>query len=128
VITAEPDLANLRNTKNLIDQLKRSRPNDPAPILVLNQVGLPKRPEIAIKDFGRAIELQPKIIVDFNAQLFGTAANNGQMIEEVSSTSEAAQSFRSLASLLTDRSEPASEHKSLLEPILSRLRLARIPG
>jgi pilus assembly protein CpaE len=128
VITAEPDLANLRNTKNLVDQLKRSRPNDPAPILVLNQVGLPKRPEIAIKDFGRAIELQPKIIVDFNAQLFGTAANNGQMIEEVSSTSEAAQSFRSLASLLTDRSEPASEHKSLLEPILSRLRLARIPG
>jgi pilus assembly protein CpaE len=56
VITAAPDLANLRNTKNLVDQLKGSRPNDRPPLLVLNQVGVPKRPEISVKDFeiGRA--------------------------------------------------------------------------
>ena len=125
VITAAPDLANLRNTKNLVDQLKGSRPNDRPPLLVLNQVGVPKRPEISVKDFGYAIELEPKIVIDFDAKLFGTAANNGQMIEEVSDRSKAADGFRSLANLLTDRSEPKSEHQSILAPILARLGLTK---
>ena len=125
VLTAAPDLANLRNTKNLLDQLKGSRPNDRAPLLVLNQVGVPKRPEISVKDFGYAIELEPKIVIDFDAQLFGTAANNGQMIEEVSDKSKAADAFRNLANILTDRSEQKSERQSMLAPILARLRLTK---
>ncbi len=47
VICAIPDLANLRNTKNMLDALRKLRPNDKAPHLILNQVGMPKRPEIA---------------------------------------------------------------------------------
>ncbi len=125
VITAAPDLANLRNAKNLVDQLKSTRPNDRPPILVLNQVGVPKRPEIPVKDFGQALDLEPKVIIDFDAALFGTAANNGQMIEEVSDKSKAAEAFRSLANLLTDRSEQKSERQSLLGPILARLRLTK---
>ncbi len=58
-------------------------------------------------------------------QLFGTAANNGQMIQEVSYKSKAAEAFRSLANLLTDRSEQKSERKSILFPILARLRLTK---
>ena len=125
VITAAPDLANLRNAKNLVDQLKATRPNDRAPLLVLNQVGVPKRPEISVKDFGQAIELEPKAIIEFDAQLFGTAANNGQMIEEVSDKAKAAEQFRNLANLLTDRSEQKSERSSILAPILGRLRLTK---
>jgi pilus assembly protein CpaE len=126
VITAVPDLANLRNTKNLIDQLKASRPNDRPPILVMNAAGMPKRPEISVKDFGHAVELEPKIVIDFDAQIFGTAANNGQMIEEVSDKSKAAEAFRTLANLLTDKSEQKSEKaSSLLAPILARLRLSK---
>jgi pilus assembly protein CpaE len=124
VITAAPDLANLRNARNLVDQLKASRPNDRAPILVLNQVGVPKRPEIPVKDFGHALELDPKVVVAFDAQLFGTAANNGQMIEEVSDKSKAADAFRNLANILTDRSEQKTERQSMLAPILARLRLS----
>ena len=125
VITAAPDLANLRNTKNLVDQLKGTRPNDRPPLLVLNQVGVPKRPEISVKDFGDAIELEPKIIIDFDAPLFGTAANNGQMIEEVSDKSKAADGFRRLANLLTERSEQKSERQSILGHLLARLRLTK---
>jgi pilus assembly protein CpaE len=125
VITASPDLANLRNAKNLVDQMKATRPNDRPPLLVLNQVGVPKRPEISVQDFGHAIELEPKVIIDFDAQLFGTAANNGQMIEEVSDKSKAAGQFRMLANLLTDRVEQKSERASILGPILSRLRLSK---
>jgi pilus assembly protein CpaE len=125
VLTAVPDLANLRNAKNLVDQLKASRPNDRAPLLVLNQVGVPKRPEIPVKEFGHALELEPKVIIDFDTQLFGTAANNGQMIEEVSEKSKAADAFRNLANILTDRAEQKSERKSVLAPILARLRLSK---
>jgi pilus assembly protein CpaE len=125
VLTAMPDLANLRNAKNMIDQLKASRPDDKPPILVLNQVGIPKRPEISTKDFSQALGLEPQAVIGFDPQLFGTAANNGQMVEEVADQSKAACAFRSLASLLTDRSEPRSEGASLLAPILSRLRLSR---
>ena len=44
VIVAEPDLANLRNAKNIIDNIRNARPHDHPPRLVLNNVGLPKRP------------------------------------------------------------------------------------
>lgn len=128
VLTAMPDLANLRNTKNLVDQLKAVRLNDRPPLLVLNQVGVPKRPEISVKDFGHAIELEPKAVIDFDAQLFGTAANNGQMIEEISDKSKAADAFRSLANLLADRVEQKSEGSSLLGPLLDRLRLTKARG
>lgn len=121
VITATPELASLRNTKNLVDQIKVARPNDRPPLLVLNQVAMPKRPEISVKDFAQAIELDPKIVIEFDAQLFGTAANNGQMIEEVSDKSKAADAFRTLANLLTDRSEQKAERPSLLGNLLDRL-------
>jgi pilus assembly protein CpaE len=127
VITAIPDIANLRNAKNLIDRIKRARPNDRLPLLVLNQAGLPKRPEVTVKDFGDAVMLEPRIVIGFDAQLFGTAANNGQMIEEVSSKSKAADAFRKLAGLLTDRSEQNTERQSALWSMLSRLKRAK-PG
>ncbi len=54
VITATPELANLRNTKNLVDTLAKLRPNDAPPKLVVNQIGMPKRPEISAERFRRA--------------------------------------------------------------------------
>ncbi|ODR99927.1 CtpF protein [Methyloceanibacter methanicus] len=128
VMTAMPDLASLRNTKNLADQLKAARPNDRPPMLVLNQVGVPKRPEIPVKDFGHAIELEPRVVIEFDAHLFGTAANNGQMIEEVSDKAKAAEAFRNLANILTDRTEHRAEGTSFLAPLLERLNLMKARG
>ena len=61
IITATPELASLRNAKNLIDLLKQSRPNDKAPRLILNQVGVPKRPEIPVADFAKALGVEPSL-------------------------------------------------------------------
>lgn len=121
VVTALPDLANLRNTKNLIDKLRSARPNDLPPVLVLNQFGIPKRPEISVKDFASAVEIEPSAVIEFDAQLFGTAANNGQMIEEVSAKAKAAENFQTLARLLTDKAEPTEESTSILAPLLNKL-------
>ncbi|WP_026790688.1 AAA family ATPase [Pleomorphomonas oryzae] len=121
VITTMPDLASLRNAKNLIDQLKMARPNDGAPRLVINQVGLPKRPEIKPVDFQKALQLEPSAIIPFDAALFGTATNNGQMIAEINARSPVAQIFDTLAARLTGRSVTRTGRKSALTPLLARL-------
>lgn len=122
VITALPDLASLRNAKNLIDVLKTSRPNDQMPRLVMNQIGVAKRPEIGIDDFTSAIELEPSVIIPYEPQLFGTAANNGQMIDEIAGNSKTAESFRFLAQLTTGKMDDAEPKKSLLAPLMSKFQ------
>jgi pilus assembly protein CpaE len=103
VLVAAPDLASLRNTKNMLDVIRARRPNDAAPKLVINQAGMPKRPEIPIKEFAAAVDLQPAVVLPFDPQLFGTAANNGQMIPEVQPASPVAEGIRKLAGLITKR-------------------------
>src|SRR6187401_723450 len=121
LIVAAPDLANLRNTKNLIDLLRAARPNDSRPQYCLNMVGVPKRPEIKTADFAKALEFEPIASIPFEPQVFGTAANNGQMIAEVSSSHRSAETFRSLAQSLTGRTEVKRSRTSLLTPLLEKL-------
>ncbi len=126
VITAVPDLANLRNAKNIIDLLKQSRTNDGPPRLVINMAKTPKRPEIPVKEFSTALDLNPSQIIEFDSETFGLAANNGQMIEEYSSKAKAAQQFRELALALANRREPKEEKKaSALGPLLEKFKLKR---
>jgi pilus assembly protein CpaE len=75
LIVAEPDLANLRNTKNMLSMLKAARPNDRPPLYCLNQVRMPKRPEIDTRKFAKTIESQPIAAIPFDPRLFGMAAN-----------------------------------------------------
>jgi pilus assembly protein CpaE len=103
VIVAEPDLANLRNAKNLADTLKALRPTENAPCLVLNQVNMPRRPEIAPADFANSVECQLLGCIGFDAALFGTAANNGQMIAEVSANNKINDIYRSIGLHVTGR-------------------------
>jgi pilus assembly protein CpaE len=117
---AAPDLANLRNTKNLLDVLKAARPNDAAPRLVLNGVGMPKRPEIALADFAKSIDMQPTAVMPFEPKLFGTASNNGQMVGEVEPGGRSAQVFGDLARGVMGRSEPRRGKRTLLDPLVSR--------
>jgi pilus assembly protein CpaE len=120
LVVAGPDLANLRNAKNMVDLLRIARPNDHKPYYCLNQVGVPKRPEITPADFAKALEDQPLAVIPFEPQLFGTAANNGQMIAEVSANHKSAEMFRQLAQVLTGRSE-AKRARGGLAPLLAKL-------
>lgn len=119
IVVAGPDLASLRNGKNMIDFLKAARPNDAPPKLVLNMVGLPKRPEIPPRDFGQAIGVDPTLILPFDAQLFGTAANNGQMIFDVAPESKCAQALDQLAVMLSGR-EIQKAKPSMLKKLMGR--------
>lgn len=111
VITAAPDLANLRNTKALIDLLRQARPNDAPPKLILNQVGVPKRPEIKAADFAAALDIEPVACIPFDPLLFGTAANNGQMVAEASAKATVADVFSDVAQVITGRKETRQKKK-----------------
>jgi pilus assembly protein CpaE len=103
VVVASPDLASLRNTKNILDLLRVNRPNDTPPRVVLNKVGVAKRPEIPAKDFAETIGHEPALVLPYDPRIFGQAANNGQMLAELGQTSPVIDGIRSLAGKLTGR-------------------------
>ena len=120
VIVAAPDLASLRNGKNLIDLIKKARPNDAPPQLILNQVGVPNRPEIPVKDFAKALGVEPALVLPFDAKLFGQAANNGQMLQDVNAKAKVSEGLSQFAQSLSRREEPAQRSRSLIERLVKR--------
>jgi pilus assembly protein CpaE len=120
VITAVPDLANLRNAKNMLDALRKMRPNDRPPHLILNQVGMPKRPEISPSDFCEPLEIDPIAIIPFDINLFGNAANSGRMISEVDPKSPTAETFSQISHIVTGRVAIKKAKKGGLLGLLKR--------
>ncbi len=120
VIVASPDLANLRNAKAIVESLRSARANDQPPRLLLNMVGVPRRPEISVSDFSKAVELEPFGIIPFDAKLFGAATNNGQMLAEVDPASKIVEGLDYLGQALMGRSVGRRTKKTLLGPLIER--------
>lgn len=109
VITASPELPALRNAKNLMDLLKVGRPNDRLPRLVLNQVGVPKRPEIPAADFSKALGIDLSAVIPHDPQIFGQAQGNGQMVFEVAPKSKSAELLNHLSENLAGITKPVTK-------------------
>src|SRR5712672_1387132 len=122
LIVAEPDLANLRNAKNMLNILKAARPNDRPPLYCINQVGMHKRPEITPREFAKALESQPIATIPFDSKLFGTAANNGQMIAQISARHRTTTMFLQMAQRLTGHAVTRKPRSSLLAPLMPIIR------
>ncbi len=121
VIVATPDLASLRNAKNLFDLIRQARPNDAPPRLVLNQVGVPGRPEIPVKDFAAALGVEPSLVLPFDPKTFGQAANNGQMVLESGAKTKTAEGLIHLAQLICRREAPPQRaSKSIFSGLLKK--------
>jgi pilus assembly protein CpaE len=120
VITAVPDLASMRNAKNLIAFLKEARPNDPPPKLVLNQVGMPKRPEMKPSQFAAGAGMEPAVCIPFDAALFGKAANDGKIVVEMAPRSKPTQAFYELSRSLSGQRESRRRGSGGLKGLLMR--------
>jgi pilus assembly protein CpaE len=103
-----------------MNMLKTARPNDRPPLYCLNQVGMAKRPEIEPRAFAKTIESPPIVAIPFDSKMFGTAANNGQMIAEISANHRIVRTFQQMTRRLTGRAELKKE--SFLSPIIKKLR------
>ncbi|MEX0859889.1 MAG: AAA family ATPase [Cucumibacter sp.] len=126
VVVAEPDLANLRNAKNLVDTFKAMRPTEADPLLVVNKVGMAKRPEITPREFASSIDCQLIGQFAFDPALFGTAANNGQMIAEVNKGAKVNETFRDVGLRVAGRTgtPAAAAAGKMLPGFLKKLKLA----
>ncbi|WP_182086127.1 CpaE family protein [Aureimonas sp. ME7] len=122
VIVASPDLANLRNAKNLVDTIRRARPNDAPPRLVVNQTGVPKRPEIEGTEFSEPLGLTPLATIAFDPLAFGTAANTGRMLAENEPKHAASLAFGEIAHVLTGRNPAKRNQKPARASLFGLMR------
>ena len=113
IIVATPDLASLRTAKAFADLLRQNRLNDVPPKLVMNQMGQPRRPVIPVKDFAETVGISPVMVLPFEPQLYGAAANNGQMLMEVQPRSQTAEGIQRLAEVATGRAVPEMQRSVL---------------
>jgi pilus assembly protein CpaE len=112
----------------MLNVLKAARPNDRPPLYCLNQVGMHKRPEITPREFAKAIEGQPIATIPFDSKLFGTAANNGQMIQQISASHRTTLMFLQMAQRLTGHAVTKRSHSALLAPIMPIINKLRAGG
>ncbi len=112
VITATPELPSLRNAKNLIDMLKTARSNDRPPRLIINQVGVPKRPEISPAEFAKALGVTPLAVIPHDPATFGQAQGNGQMLFEVAPKAKATEIINSIAAIVAGQQMPEVKNRS----------------
>ena len=104
VLVSTPELAALRNLKAMYDLLVQRRPNDAAPRIIINQVGMPKRPEIAEKDIVEIVGAEVEMSIGYDATLFGSASNNGQMLNEINVKHETVAALTDLNDALVKKS------------------------
>ncbi|MEQ1930395.1 MAG: hypothetical protein ABL957_07660 [Parvularculaceae bacterium] len=104
VITAAPDLASFRNTKNLVDIISGSRPNDSAPILVLNQFD-PKVSSVQAEQYVEHVGLKPVVTIAWEPQIFHAAATNASPIVQVGTKTKTAAALRELSARILGRAE-----------------------
>ncbi|KAB0265759.1 AAA family ATPase [Microvirga brassicacearum] len=124
IITAVPDLPNLRNAKSLIAFLRQARPHDPPPKLILNQVGVPKRPEIKPGDFAKAVQLELLACIPFDPHLFGKASNEGQMIAELSARAPASKIFSEIANVIAPHQPRHQKRAFNLGSMMKKMRFS----
>jgi pilus assembly protein CpaE len=123
VITATPDLASMRNARNIAELLRASRQNDVPPFLVLNQVGIPKRPEISAADFSKAVGIEPSVMIPFDPMNFGQSATTGTMLCEMAPKSKAVEEMKSLFASMNSRLRSAPPQRPVAQKsILNRLK------
>ena len=118
VIVAGPDLASLRNADNMLKLLRSERDQLSAPTVVLSMTGLPKRPEIPLKDFAQALKAQPVMTFAFEPELFAAAEADKTMIYDVMPDSKAALQFDTLAEMLTGHEPQALPAPRKEQPVL----------
>ena len=101
IVVAQPELAGLRNAKNLMDHLSELRTVNRPTRLVINKEGARKKTELKSKDFEKSIGSQPILSIPYDSVLFGTALNNGNLVAETNKRHKITKRLHTLAEKLS---------------------------
>ncbi len=80
IIVIAPDIANIRDARNLIDFLNGKRGESRKVKLVINKSDIAKRTRLLPKDISNTLGIQPVAAIPFDPATFIEAANDGKMI------------------------------------------------
>lgn len=111
VFVTYPDLANLRDARNLVDIIGQSRGTGAPMKLVFNRVGMSKKGELGPKDFEDSLKIEPQLMVPFDPAVFGMAMNNGEPISQTSASSPAAKAIEKLAWMVSGKNPQTAQVK-----------------
>jgi len=125
VLVSTPDLAGLRDSKAMLDQLAPRRGAREPVRLVLNKLDLLKKTQLTAKDFEEALKLKPSVAVPFDPA-FGEALNEGRMVgKRVKKAHRLAEAMTALAILVGPRAlRPQPRAGAALPNWLKRLKPA----
>ena len=116
IITAAPDLANLRNAKNIVDLLKQTRHNDSRRISSQHGQHAQAARRSRSRSSRRRSTSRLSAIIEFDSETFGQAANNGQMIEETIAKAKSAAAVPRHCAWRSTGARAKVEKKSALAP------------
>jgi len=103
ILVISPDLANLRDAKNILDLLRTKRGDGREPKLIVNKVDLAKRSRLTAQDINKTLAIQPFATISSDPLTFIESVNDGKMIGEKAKSHKAAVAFRQIAANLTRR-------------------------
>jgi pilus assembly protein CpaE len=119
VLTVSPDLAGLRNLRLALDHLSQTRPQQEAPVVVLNQKGMPGRTEVPVADFARDAGETRLRVLPFDPRSFSDAVAKGKPVVELGRKAVNQRFFQALARDLGGALAPAQA-----QPFATRLSKA----
>lgn len=129
LLVASPDLASLRNTDNLMKLLRQERGGRAEAAIALTMTGVPKRPEISLKDFTESVGVGPAVTLAFEPDLYGDAEHNGRVLCAAAPKSKAAQAIEVLARGFTGRAvveqkaKPKRDVAEMVQPMAAEAPL-----
>lgn len=101
VLVAYPDLANLRDARNMMERLAEPRGIQAPTRLVLNREGMTRKGELSAKDFEDSLGTAPVVSIPHDAAIFASAMNNGEPVVRGAPGSAAAKSLAELARIVS---------------------------
>lgn len=121
VIVATPELAALRNTRMILDELVARRAEGPRAKVILNKMGMAKRNEYGADDFKEAIGMPPAALIPWDPEPLLAAVAEGRPV--INAPSKATAALRVFADKLLPmrESRPLQESKASIG-LLTRWR------
>ena len=122
VVVVTPDIANIRDARNLLDFLNTKRGESRPTRMIINKSDMAKRTRLLPKDISNTLGVQPIAAIPFDPATFIEASNDGKMIGERFKTHKLVGVFTDLAMKLGARNgmKSKAEKKKFTLPGLFR--------
>ena len=103
VLVVAPDIANIRDARNMLDFLNGKRGDSRATRMIINKSDLAKRTKLLPKDISNTLGVQPIANIPFDPVVFNESSNDGKMVGERFKSHKLVGTFTDLAMKLGAR-------------------------